>query len=142
MYSGVQILSPRAYRDLPEQGDIIEHAYLRWLARGETVACVIDATPWHDAGMSLAHYLDTNLALTTGRTLWPAIAPSNDNTLIANGAHVAAGCELRNTVVGQGASIAAGLTLDEVVVWPGTKVERSLHRAIATPNGIHELPAE
>jgi len=80
MFTGVQILSSRAWGDLPEQGDIVEHSYLRWLARGETVAAVVDDSPWLDVGVSLRGYLEANLALASGRITWPGITPAAGST--------------------------------------------------------------
>ena len=70
-------------------GDIIEHAYLRWLGRGETVASVVDAAPWRDVGVTPRHYLDANLALASGEIVWPGIT-SKDGVMSAETARIAA----------------------------------------------------
>jgi mannose-1-phosphate guanylyltransferase len=91
MYTGVQVLHPRAHRDLPDEGDIIEHAYRGWLARGEVVASVTEHGPFRDVGISARHYLDANLALLRGELVWPGLTPSPDRTLIAEGAAASSG---------------------------------------------------
>ncbi len=135
MYTGVQILSARAWRDLPQQGDIIEHAYLPWLARGEPVAAVIDESPWLDIGVDLRAYLDANLALASGRLAWPGITPGAGGLLCAPDARLGAGCQLRQVVVGSAAEIAPGASLTRVVAWPGARITRSLQDAVVTTAG-------
>jgi len=135
MYTGVQILSARAWADLPEQGDIIEHAYLRWLARGEVIAAVVDDVPWIDVGVSLGQYLDANLALATGAVRWPGIDPDARQVLAASSVHLARGVTLAQSVLGEGSEVAAGATLHRVVAWPGAHIEGDLSDAIVTTAG-------
>jgi mannose-1-phosphate guanylyltransferase len=139
MYSGVQLLAPRAFADLPPRGDIIEHAYLRWIARGEPIASVLDDAPFIDAGMSLDHYLGANLSLARGELDWPGIEPAAGAGVLAPGARLGAGCHVHECVIGDAAELAPGLTLEQVVVWPDSKLGRSLRRAIVTPRGVVEL---
>lgn len=140
MFTGVQILSARAWRDLPLGGDVVAQAYLPWLARGETVASVIDDGPWLDVGVSLGHYLDANLALATGTIAWPGVAPGPDGVLVDERARVGAGARLVQAVVGAGAVVAPDLVLRRVVVWPGARVERDLSDAIVTSGGRVVVP--
>jgi mannose-1-phosphate guanylyltransferase len=135
MWSGVQVLSARAWQDLPLEGDMIEHAYLKWLARGEVVASVTDASPFFDVGVTLAHYLEANLALATGRVRWPGIEPSAGGVLCASGVQLGAGSVIEASVLGHGAVIADHVRLEQVVVWPGAQVTTSLTRAIVTTQG-------
>jgi NDP-sugar pyrophosphorylase family protein len=137
MYTGVQILSARAHRDLPEAGDIIEHAYLPWVARGETVMGIVDEAPWIDAGVSVGHYLEANLALARGELTWPGIAPGPNGTIVASDAQLQ-GARLRDCVVGAGAEVPPGTALREVVVWPGAQVPEGalvVERAVVTTAG-------
>ena len=76
MYTGVQILNERAWRDLPESGDIIAGSYWPWLERGERVCAVVDDSPWVDIGVTVQRYLEANLALANGELTWPGIAPA------------------------------------------------------------------
>ncbi|MFI5309017.1 MAG: NDP-sugar synthase [Polyangiales bacterium] len=135
MYTGVQILSSRAWRDLPAQGDIVEHAYLPWLARGERVAAVVDDSPWLDIGVSLRGYLDANLALASGRIRWPGIEPAPSSVLMGLGARVGAGCHLEEAVLGADTDVAPGVSLRRVVAWRGAHLQASLNDAIVTTSG-------
>ena len=134
MYTGVQILSERAFRDLPERGDIIEHAYHTWLARGDVVASVTETCPWMDVGVTPHHYLDANLALLEGRVAWPGIVPV-DSCLIAPGARVGSGATLDRVVLGAGAEVSPGAQLARVVAWPEAVVAESLSDAVVTTSG-------
>jgi NDP-sugar pyrophosphorylase family protein len=90
MFTGVQILSARAHRDLPLDGDVFEHAYLPWLARGEYVASVSDDAPWMDVGVALRHYADANVALANAALRWPGITPTRSG-IIASAARIGDG---------------------------------------------------
>ena len=142
MFTGVQVLSARAHRDLPQQGDLIEHAYLRWLERGDVVASVTDEAPWYDVGVSLAHYLAANLALARGEVRWPGIAAGPHATLVAPGAHVDQGAVLHEAVIGPGARIGHGARLTRCVLWPGAQVDDplALDNAIVTSDGVVARP--
>jgi NDP-sugar pyrophosphorylase family protein len=135
MYTGVQILSARAWHDLPERGGIIEQSYWPWLARGELVASVVDDAPWMDIGVTLAHYLDANLALATGALRWPGVTPNADGVLVDAAAQIGEGCTLEKAVVGAGAVVAAGTRLQRTVVWPNARAAGDLHDAIVTAAG-------
>lgn len=136
MFTGVQILSARAWRDLPESGDIVRHSYASWLGRGELVASVTDDAPWMDVGVTLQHYLDAHLALASGALRWPGITPEAGGLLIAPSARVGRDCRLELTAVGAGAKVADSSHLTRVVVWPGARVvARDLQDAIVTTAG-------
>ena len=136
MYTGVQVLHPRAHADLPDAGDIVEHAYQPWLARGELVASVTDPSPWYDVGISLRHYLDANLALLRGDLHWPGITPSSEHTLIAEGAVVGAGTTLHEVAAAPGARIAPGVQLRRCILWPDAAVTTDQSDAVITPRTI------
>jgi NDP-sugar pyrophosphorylase family protein len=148
MYTGVQILSARAFRDLPENGDIVRHSYAAWLARGEVVAAVIDDAPWLDVGVTLRHYLDANLALARGELSWPGIVPEPGGVFVAGSgagdtleprglppAKIGAGTQLALTAVGAGAEVADEARLTRVVVWPGARAQGVLEDAVVTTSG-------
>jgi NDP-sugar pyrophosphorylase family protein len=136
MYTGVQILSARAWHDLPQNGDIVEHAYRHWLERGEIVASVTDDGPWMDVGVSPRHYLDANLAVASGQVPWPGIATTNDATILAAGVKLGHGCSLDHVVLGEGVHIAEGVTLERVVAWPDAHIDEDLRDAIVTTSGV------
>jgi NDP-sugar pyrophosphorylase family protein len=141
MFASVQILSARAWRDLPEQGDIINGAYRPWLARGEVVAGVVDEGEWLDVGVTLRHYLEANLALATGRITWPGVTRQAGNLLLADSARLGAGSRLEQCVVGDHVSIAPGAVLCRTVVWAGVAVAGAWEDAILTTAGqIIRLP--
>jgi NDP-sugar pyrophosphorylase family protein len=135
MFTGVQILSARAWSDLPLQGDLIEHAYIPWLARGECVASITDEGPWMDVGVSPRHYLDANLALADGSVRWPGITPMPSCTIMGSDTFVGAGCALDHVVVGEGVAIASGTTLRRTVVWRGARVTCDLSDAVVVTDG-------
>lgn len=132
MYTGVQILSERAWRDLPERGGIIEQCYWPWLARGELVASVVDDAPWMDVGVTTRHYLDANMALATGALRWPGVVPGPRGVLADDSAQLGAGCELENTVIGAGASVGGGVRVRRAVLWPRAHVAGHLDGVIVT----------
>ena len=135
MFTGVQILSARAWADLPEQGDLIEHAYLPWLARGELVASVTDDSPWIDVGVTPRHYLEANLAIATGGLRWPGITPTGSNLILGADSRIGPGSHLEQVVLGDGAEVKAGATLSRVVAWRGAKVPGDLTNAVITTSG-------
>lgn len=134
MWTGVQILSARALPDLPPDGDIIEHAYLRWLERGEHVQGVLDAAPWVDVGVTLAHYLEANLALASGALRWPGITPVA-GSLVASDARVPSEAQLSAVVLGSGVTLEPGARLERVVAWPNARVSHVLRDAVVTTSG-------
>lgn len=135
MFPGVQILSARAHRDLPQNGDVFEHAYIPWLARGEYVASVTDDAPWMDIGVTLGHYLEANLALAGGAIRWPGIAPDARGVIAAPDARMDRGSHLELCTIAAGAEIGPRATLRRVVVWPHARVDEHLENAIVTSAG-------
>jgi mannose-1-phosphate guanylyltransferase len=135
MFTGVQILSARAWRDLPENGGIIQHSYARWLERGDLVASVTDDAPWMDVGVTHRHYLDANLALASGTLSWPGITPEPGGLFVEPSARIGRDCELGLTAIGAGADVADGTRLTRVVAWPGARVSGNLQDAVVTTAG-------
>jgi NDP-sugar pyrophosphorylase family protein len=135
MFASVQILSARAHRDLPSQGDIFEHAYIPWLTRGEYVSSITDDSPWFDVGVTPAHYLEANMALATGTVRWPGIEPLASAVIADHSARVAPGAQIEASVLGRAAVVADGARLERVVAWDGAQVQSSLRNAIVTSAG-------
>lgn len=135
MFASVQILSARAWSDLPEQGDIISSAYRPWLARGERVAGVVDNGAWLDIGVTLGHYLEANLALATGRIAWPGVTREQGDLVLARGVRIGTGSRLEQCVVGDDAAVAPGSILRRAVVWPGANVAGTWENAVLTSAG-------
>ena len=69
MFTGVHLLSRRAFDDLPERGCVIRTAYFAWLERGERIAAVVDPSPWQDLG-TVADYVDAGASLAGGTLRW------------------------------------------------------------------------
>jgi mannose-1-phosphate guanylyltransferase len=136
MYTGVQILNERAYRDLPADGDIIEGAYRTWFARGEIVASAIDESPWCDIGVSLGHYLAANLALCDGTITWPDVDPDPRARLVAKSAEVDPLADVERCAIGAGARVDRGAILRNSVLWPGAHARGEHHDSVLTSNGI------
>ncbi len=139
MFTGVHILDARARAALPEDGCIVRHAYRSWVDSKETVAAVVDTSPWHDMG-SLSLYHQANIGLANGTIAWPAVTPQAERGLIAPGASLGAGSSIIESVVGEGADIKAGVTIERCVVWPGAHVDADHKDAVITPH--HVVPIE
>jgi mannose-1-phosphate guanylyltransferase len=137
-FTGVHLLSRRAFEDLPEEGCIVRSAYRRWIDSGRLVGAVLDEAPWRDLG-TLREYLDGNLELASGKLRSPYVTPSATGTLIAEGAEIHGSARLRECVVGAGAIVAAGVTLERVVVWDGARVTESANDAVITSSGVVEV---
>lgn len=138
MFTGVHVLSPRAFADLPLDGCIIRHAYRRWVDGGAVVAGHVDETPWRDLG-TLRAYLEANADMAAGRLRWSGLPAPTGTSLVDPGAAVAEGARLHESVVGRGARVAAGVELHRVVVWPGAEVRTSLRDAIVTPRTVVDV---
>ena len=135
LYTGIQILAPRAHGDLPANGDLIDGAYRGWLERGERVQGFLDPAPFFDVGITPGHYLRANLALLDGTVRWPRVEPDLRSCLCAATAQVSRDAQLKRSVIGAGAQVASGVRITDSVVWPGARVDRDLHRAIVTTRG-------
>lgn len=129
MFTGVHILSPKAFEALPESGCVIRTAYRSWVDRGSPVLGIIDDSAWADLG-TVSEYHRVNLELASGSFSWPGIAPSHGSILAPS---IEPSERLRRCVVGEGVRLAHGVELDRCVVWEGTRVERSASNAVLTP---------
>jgi len=136
MFTGVQILSERAFDELPRDGDVIDGAYLRWLERGDHVQGVLDDTPWLDVGVTLEHYLNANMALARREIVWPGIEPDAAGNIIDPSVRVPLSAQLDHVVLGRGAIVPEGAELARVVAWSGAKVPMQLSDAVVTSNGV------
>jgi NDP-sugar pyrophosphorylase family protein len=136
MFTGVQILSARAFADLPLDGDMIEGAYKRWLECGEHVQGVIDDGAWLDVGVTVEHYVRANLALARREIAWPDIEPDAAGNIIDGSVRVPHGAQLREVVLGRGAVVPEGAELARVVAWPGAKLPSQLSDATVTSRGV------
>lgn len=136
MWTGVQILSSRAHRDLPEHGCVIRETYRRWIDRGERVIGVVDEAPWRDLGVTVRHYIEGNLSLV--RKPWPGLSTS---CLCAKGlcdesAEVAPRAVVCDSVIGAGAYIAPNVRVERSVVWPNARVTSDLVDGVITTRGV------
>ncbi len=132
MFTGVHILSPRAFADLPESGCVIRHAYRRWVDAGEVVAGFVDNSPWRDLGTPRA-YLDANVELASGRLAWPGFEATSGGSLVHVSAVLGEGARLENSVVGAGAQVAQGVRLERCVLWPGSRATEPAREVVFTP---------
>jgi NDP-sugar pyrophosphorylase family protein len=136
MFTGVQILSERAFYDLPHDGDVIDGAYLRWLERGDHVQGVLDESPWLDVGVTVEHYLSANLALARREIVWPGIEPDAAGNIIDPSVRVPLSAQLDHVVLGRGAIVPEGAELARVVAWSGAKAPVQLSDAVVTSAGM------
>jgi mannose-1-phosphate guanylyltransferase len=134
-YTGVSLLSDRAFVDLPKSGCLISDAYQHWVDRGERVLGVIDPDVCRDAGMSLFHYWEANQAILTGRVRWPGITPDAEAVLRDAEVDVGQGALLARSAVGRGTQIAPGVRVKDSVIWPGSRLGSDVSRAIVLPDG-------
>jgi mannose-1-phosphate guanylyltransferase len=134
MFSGVHILDPRAWNDLPAEGCIVRESYRRWLERGETVGAFVDPGPWMEVG-TVESYLEANLALASGRVAWPGIKSDKAGILVHGSAHIGRDVVLDRVVIGPGATVADGVKLRRVVVWEGVRADSDEQDAVLTPSG-------
>lgn len=135
MYTGVSLLSAAAHRELPERGCLIRDGYARWIERGARVLAYADSAEFRDVGMSLAHYLEANLALASGLVRWPGITPIPGIGLCDRSANVDPSAWIGQSVIGARAVVAPGARLTRCVVWPDAQVDGSHRDAIFLPDG-------
>ncbi len=131
MFTGVHVLSPRAFAGLPEEGCIIRKSYRRWIDEGEIVAGFVDESAWRDLGTP-AEYLRASLDLLRGDLRWPGIAPASAR--LDPSATVGQGARVVESVIGAGAAIAPGVEIQRSVVWPGARVTEDARDAILAPH--------
>jgi NDP-sugar pyrophosphorylase family protein len=135
MFTGVHILSPEAFPDLPECGCIIRHSYRRWVDRGAPIVGFVDDSPWADLG-TVSEYHRLNLELASGSFRWPGVEPRGGCILPES---LDALETVQRSILGDGVRLDDGVTLDECVVWPGTRVARSATRSVLTPEHRIEI---
>lgn len=136
MFTGVQILSERAFEDLPRDGDVIDGAYVRWLERGDRVQAIVDDSPWLDVGVTVEHYVQANMALARREIAWPGIEPDAAGNIIHPSVVVPVGAQLQNVVIGRGAVVPDGAELARVVAWQEAKLPTRLSDAVVTSSGV------
>jgi len=135
MFTGLQILDPRAHADLPHSGDIFEGAYQRWLERGEIVAAHVEHAPWRDLGVTVRHYWDGNMALCDGRERWPGITPDAQQNLIHPTATVAPDAMITRSVIGPGCRVLPGTRIEDSVLWPNVEAHGEVKQRVLTSAG-------
>ncbi len=135
MFTGVHVLSPEAFADLPEAGCIIRSSYRRWVDRGAPVLGLVDESPWADLG-TISEYHRLNLELASGSFAWPGVEP-RDGCITPPGLETVSG--ITSSVIGEGATVQGGVTLDRCVVWPETRVTHSASNAVLTPRDRIEI---
>lgn len=139
MFTGVHVLSPRAFGEMPEVGCVVRECYRPWVDRGEVVAGHVDRSPWRDLG-TLEAYLQANCSMAAGELPWGGVGHRSERGLIHAGARVAAGATLHQAVVGDGAEVPAGADLERVVVWDGARAEGRLRDAVVTRERVVPIP--
>ena len=120
---------------LAGDGDIFEHAYIPWLARGEHIASVTDDAPWFDVGVTPVHYLEANMALASGALRWPGIVPDAHGVIAGSTTLLPAGVQPEQCVLGDDVSIDPATSLKRVVAWSGATLRGPLENAIVTTEG-------
>lgn len=124
MFTGVQVLSPSALRDMPSEGCIIRTAYRKWINGDALVRGAVSAAPFSDLG-TLPAYLDGHLRSYDRTT---AMHPS---------ALIHPDARLWRTHVGAGAVIGP-VALSDCVVWDGVSVSEDATRTVFSHK--HRVP--
>ncbi|HET6332933.1 MAG TPA: NDP-sugar synthase [Polyangiales bacterium] len=135
-YTGLALYSERAFRDLPQNGDLITDACAGWVARGEPVFGYVDEGVCRDAGMSLWHYWEANEALLNGNVHWPGIVPSTKHGICDPEAELGAGAQIVRSAIGRDAVVAPGVRVTDSVIWPGAHVTDDVTRSVVLPGGL------
>jgi NDP-sugar pyrophosphorylase family protein len=142
-YTGLALYSDRAFRDLPQSGDLIAGAYEGWVERGEPVFGHVDPGVCRDAGMSLWHYWEANEALLNNKVHWPGVVPSAKHAVCDPEAELGAGAQIVRSAIGRDAVVAPGVRITDSVIWPGAHVTDDVTRSIVLPDGRKlAIPAE
>jgi NDP-sugar pyrophosphorylase family protein len=126
MFTGVHVLSPETFEELPETGCIIRDFYRRWVDAARPVYAVSSEACFRDIGTH-AEYLAAHLDALEGPLSVSPIHPE---------ARVGEGAVVTRCWVGARASVAPGVRLDGCVVWPDTDVTVSASLAIIGPFGV------
>jgi len=135
MYTGVSLLSAAAHRELPDDGCLIRDGYARWVERGARVLAYVDPGEFRDVGMSLAHYLEANVALASGNVRWPGIEPVSGIGLCEPSAGLDPSARIEHCAIGARAVIAPDTQLTRCVVWPDARVSGTHRDAVFLPDG-------
>lgn len=138
LFTGVYVVSQRVADELPTEGCVVRHTLRRLLARGETVAGVVDDGTWHDLGTP-ASYAAAQFALLRGELRgFPAGPPGGvlvaPTAVIDPGVRVVGPC-----VVGDSARIRGTGTLERAIVWPGATVDVPRSDAIIARTALVSL---
>jgi NDP-sugar pyrophosphorylase family protein len=125
MFTGIQILEPRIFDDIPR--GVFSHSvtdvYIPAIARGERIAAHVAGGMWHELS-TIQRYLDISLSLMRqeGREVQQdesarieAGADVHDAILWEN-AHIEAGARVRRAIIGAGVRIRRGEVIEDAVV--------------------------
>lgn len=135
MYTGVSLLSAAAQRELPDRGCLIRDGYARWIERGARVLAYADPADFRDVGMSLAHYLEANVAVASGVVRWPGITPIPAIGLCDRSARIDPSAWIGQCVIGARAVVAPSARLTRCVLWPDAQAQGSHSDSIFLPDG-------
>jgi len=130
MYTGAQILAPRAIRELPTEGCIIRQSYRRWVDVGLRVGAFVDRSPWMDLGTPATLHR-ANLLLGYQSELRDRFGVSDTHPIHVE-AEVDRRAHLHECVVGPGARVGA-VHLQHCVVLPGATVQSDDANALIAP---------
>lgn len=126
MFTGVHLLSPAVFHELPLEGCIVRQAYRHWVDAERPVFAVESSASFRDIGTH-AEYLAAHLDALDAESVLHAVDPT---------ARLGTGVVVTRSWIGAGADLAAGVHLHECVVWPGAHVTESATRTIFGPFGV------
>lgn len=125
MFTGVHLLSPAVFQELPHEGCVVRQGYRHWVDAERGVFAVPSKASFRDVGTH-QEYLAAHLDALDSESVLDAVDPS---------AHLGVGAAVTRSWIGARAQVAAGVQLHECVVWPGTLVTESAARTIFGPFG-------
>jgi hypothetical protein len=121
--------------DLPETGCVVRHTLRRLLARGDVVAGLVDAGPWHDLG-TIATYARASFGLLDGSIAFPGVEAPFEARWVDPLARVGERVRLgRWVVAGARAALTGAGTIERAIVWDGATVSAPASDVIATAGG-------
>jgi mannose-1-phosphate guanylyltransferase len=128
-FTGIQILSPKFFRDLPPLSvcDTIKDLYPRVQARGERIVVHKSTASWNEFS-TLQRYRDLHVQAKGGYIDVGAVVHSTasvKSSVVWRGAHVAKGAKLEGCIVGEGVIVPEGYVAKDAVLMQASHVKET-----------------
>ncbi len=129
LFTGIQILSPKFFRDLPPLSvcDTIKDLYPRVRARSERIVVHKAKGSWNEFS-TLQRYRDLHVQakggfIDVGALVHPTASVTG--SVVWRGAHVAKGAKLEGCIVGEGAIVPEGYVAKDAVLMQASHVRET-----------------